>query len=146
MRIQLYWRRQRQKTVFTIIFDKQGIDASARKPALIRNTGYMVEKPYHDIAPYLRVCVFNASVTHIWFKRWFQIQKLSLELKKKKSFLFLMETNDAWLVANIPTVIFFLLRFDLTSMYTIVFGCFPRPKKCHSLKKKKKKLNPNHLS
>ena len=33
---------------------KQGIDGSARKPALIQDTGYMVEKTYHDIAPYLR--------------------------------------------------------------------------------------------
>ena len=31
----------------------QGIDGSARKPALIQDTGYMVEKTYHDIAPYL---------------------------------------------------------------------------------------------
>ena len=31
----------------------QGIvDGSASKPALIQYTGYMVEKTYHDIAPY----------------------------------------------------------------------------------------------
>ena len=34
---------------------KQGIvDGSTSKPALIQDTGYMVEKTYHDIAPYLR--------------------------------------------------------------------------------------------
>ena len=32
---------------------KQGIDGSARKPALIQDTGYIVEKTYHYIAPYL---------------------------------------------------------------------------------------------
>ena len=32
---------------------KQGIDGSARKPALIQDTGYMVEKTYQDIATYL---------------------------------------------------------------------------------------------
>ena len=31
----------------------QGIDGSARKPALRQDTGYMVEKTYLDIAPYL---------------------------------------------------------------------------------------------
>ena len=32
---------------------QQGIDGSARKPALRQDTGYMVEKTYLDIAPYL---------------------------------------------------------------------------------------------
>ena len=31
----------------------QGIDGSAAKPALRQDTGYMVEKTYLDIAPYL---------------------------------------------------------------------------------------------
>ena len=31
----------------------QGIDGSASKPALRQDTGYMVEKTYLDIAPYL---------------------------------------------------------------------------------------------
>ena len=30
-----------------------GIDGSARKPALRQDTGYMVEKTFPDIAPYL---------------------------------------------------------------------------------------------
>ena len=34
-------------------FITQGIDGSARKPALRKDTGYMVEKTYLDIAPYL---------------------------------------------------------------------------------------------
>ena len=29
------------------------VDGSASKPALRQDTGYMVEKTYHDIAPYL---------------------------------------------------------------------------------------------
>ena len=29
------------------------VDGFARKPALRQDTGYMVEKTYHDIAPYL---------------------------------------------------------------------------------------------
>ena len=29
------------------------VDGSASKPALIQDTGYMVEKTYLDIAPYL---------------------------------------------------------------------------------------------
>ena len=29
------------------------VDGSASKPALRQDTGYMVEKPYLDIAPYL---------------------------------------------------------------------------------------------
>ena len=33
---------------------KQGIDGSARKPAHRQDTGYMVEKTYHDMTPYLR--------------------------------------------------------------------------------------------
>ena len=37
----------------TIAIIRQGIDGSARKPALRQDTGYMVEKTYHDIAPYL---------------------------------------------------------------------------------------------
>ena len=36
---------------------KQGIDGSVRKPALRQDTGYMVEKTYHDIAPYLGALV-----------------------------------------------------------------------------------------
>ena len=33
---------------------KQGmVDSSASKPALRQDTGYMVEKTYYDIAPYL---------------------------------------------------------------------------------------------
>ena len=38
--------------------------------------------------------------------------------------------NDTGLVANIPTVIFFF-RYGLISLYTVVFGRFPRPKKCN---------------
>ena len=33
--------------------ETQGIDGSARKPALRQDTCYMVEKTYHGIAPYL---------------------------------------------------------------------------------------------
>ena len=29
------------------------VDGSVSKPALRQDTGYMVEKTYHDIAPYL---------------------------------------------------------------------------------------------
>ena len=29
------------------------VDGSASKPALRQDTGYMVEKTYHDVAPYL---------------------------------------------------------------------------------------------
>ena len=36
-----------------IIKVSQGIDGSARKPALRQDTGYMAEKTYHDIAQYL---------------------------------------------------------------------------------------------
>ena len=40
--------------------------------------------------------------------------------------------NYTGLVANIPNVIFFFFfRFGITSLYTVVFGRFPRPKKCH---------------
>ena len=31
----------------------QGITGSAPKPTLIQDTGYMIEKTYHDLAPYL---------------------------------------------------------------------------------------------
>ena len=31
----------------------KGIDGSTRKPALVQDTSNMVEKTYHDIAPYL---------------------------------------------------------------------------------------------
>ena len=38
----------------SIIDMKQGIvDGSPSKPALRQDTGYMVEKTYYDIAPYL---------------------------------------------------------------------------------------------
>ena len=33
-------------------FKHKGYDGSARKPALRQDTGYMVEKTYHDIATY----------------------------------------------------------------------------------------------
>ena len=36
-----------------MMYVPQGIDGSARKPALRQDTGFMVEKTYHDIAPYL---------------------------------------------------------------------------------------------
>ena len=35
-----------------VLFVTQGTDGSARKPALVQDTNYMVEKTYH-IAPYL---------------------------------------------------------------------------------------------
>ena len=35
-----------------IFTSHKGIDGSARKPALVKDTGYMVEKTYH-ITPYL---------------------------------------------------------------------------------------------
>ena len=42
-------------TVYGQITNIQGmVDGSARKPALVQDTGYMVKKPYLDIAPYLR--------------------------------------------------------------------------------------------
>ena len=47
------------------------VDGSASKPALRQGTGYMIEKTYLDIAPYLGTF---ASVTQIWFKRCFHIQ------------------------------------------------------------------------
>ena len=42
---------------------------------------------------------------------------------------------DTGLVANIPTVINFF-RFGITSLYTVVSGRFPGPKKCHFWPKK----------
>ena len=39
--------------ITTLINITQGIDGSARKPALRKDTGYMVEKTYTDITPYL---------------------------------------------------------------------------------------------
>ena len=40
--------------IFLKIYLKQGIvDSYVSKPALRQDTGYMVEKTYHDIAPYL---------------------------------------------------------------------------------------------
>ena len=44
------------------------------KPALVQDTDYMVEKTYHIWG------LFNASVTHICFKRCLHIPKRSLEL------------------------------------------------------------------
>ena len=38
---------------------------------------------------------------------------------------------DPGLDANNRTVIYFFLRFGLTVIYTVLFGRFPRPKKCH---------------
>ena len=35
------------------IYVEQGIDGYTRKPPLRQDTGYMVEKTYHDKAPYL---------------------------------------------------------------------------------------------
>ena len=61
----------------------------------------MAEKTYH-IAPYLGL--FNASVTHIWFKRCFHIQK------------------DRWNVAVNS-------RYLQSGQKTISFGQKQRPKK-----------------
>ena len=60
---------------------KGKVDGSASKPALRQNTGYMVEKTCHYIAPYLGAFwgLLNASVIQIWFKTCFHIQKRSLE-------------------------------------------------------------------
>ena len=56
--------------VFKTFIMQQGIDGYARKHALRQDTDYMVEKTYHDIAPYLGFWgLFIASVTQIWFKR-----------------------------------------------------------------------------
>ena len=45
---------------------RQGIvDGSASKPALRQDTGYMVEKTYHVIAPYLGA--FGAYLMPQWF-------------------------------------------------------------------------------
>ena len=49
--------------------------------------------------------------------------------KKRCIFYVSNEEIDPRLVANIPTVIYFFFRFGLTSLYTVVLGCFPRPKK-----------------
>ena len=38
--------------ILTLEYITQGIDGSARRPALRQDTGYMVEKTYLDIAPY----------------------------------------------------------------------------------------------
>ena len=65
-------------TITLLLLLLQGmVDGSASKPALRQDTGYMVEKTYNDIAPYLGGFwgLFNASVTQIWFKRCFHIQK-----------------------------------------------------------------------
>ena len=60
--------------------NQQGIDGSARKPALIQDTGYIVEKTYPDIAPYLGVfgayliqkllleCSSQLTLSYIWSK------------------------------------------------------------------------------
>ena len=53
----------------------QGIDGSARKPALVQDTNYMVEKAYH-IAPYL--VAFGAYLMPqgpIYGSKGFSIQK-----------------------------------------------------------------------
>ena len=43
-----------QTYLFPKLKDKEGmVDVSASKPALRQDTGYMVEKTYHDIAPYV---------------------------------------------------------------------------------------------
>ena len=51
----LFWKSKfRAFAVLSMIQHcSQGIDGSARKPALIQDTGYIVEKTYHEIAPYL---------------------------------------------------------------------------------------------
>ena len=43
---------KRQKLI-EILLVQGMVDGSASKPALRQDTGYMVEKPYLDIAPYL---------------------------------------------------------------------------------------------
>ena len=66
---------------FRINVTQGNVDGSASKPALRQDTDYMVEKTYLDIAPYLWAFggLFTASVTQIWFKRCFHIQKRSLD-------------------------------------------------------------------
>ena len=58
----------------------QGIvDGYASKPAFRQDTGYMVEKTYHETIFAGFWGIFKASGTHIWFKMCFHIQKQSLE-------------------------------------------------------------------
>ena len=44
--------KQKQRALFTKAI-KGMVDGSASKPALRQDTGYIVEKIYHDMAPYL---------------------------------------------------------------------------------------------
>ena len=40
-------------SIFLYVSTKDRLEGSASKPTLRQDTGYMVEKTYHDIAPYL---------------------------------------------------------------------------------------------
>ena len=54
-------------------------------------------------------------------------QKLQWKKYKQKNLKRKLKKSKTWLVANIPRVFFF--RFDLPSLYTVVFDRYPRPKK-----------------
>ena len=56
--------------------------------------------------------------------------------KKRDFFMFQMKKIKTRFTANIPTVIHFFFRFGLSSLYTVVFGRFPIPKKCNCWPKK----------
>ena len=59
---------------------------------LIQDTGYMVEKTYFDIAPYLQ----------IWFKRCFHIQKTIVGMWRSTHIIFHLVKKPLVLVKNDP--------------------------------------------
>ena len=75
----------------------QGIGGSTCKPALIQDTGYMVEKTYHK-APYL-----GASVTHKWFKMFFQKLKGLLECACQLTSSSIWSINNKFWSKTTPT-------------------------------------------
>ena len=100
------------------------VDGSASKPALRQDTKYMVEKTYHDIAPYLGAFggLFNASVTQIWLKRSCHIQKRSLE--RGGQLMFHLVKKPLVLVKNDPNRLYGLENLPFSSIFRPFWGLF----------------------
>ena len=105
---------------------KQGIvDGSASKPTFRQDTGYMVEKTYHDVfGGFWDLC--NASVTHIWFKKCFHTQKRSLECSGRLTLSSIWSKNHQFWLKTTPTDYMVEKSYHL-SQYLGLFGAYFMP-------------------
>ena len=79
------------------------VDGSAAKPALIQDTGYMVEKTYLDITPYLGAFgVYLMLSNSDMVQKCFHIQKTIVGMWRSTHVIFHLVKKPLVLVKNNP--------------------------------------------